>query len=568
MENAEPNPGGTDRKARGVRLLVIILIAVGVGASLLYFFSGPEADRFIEDGLVYLENGEEEAALESFQRALAADPENALVLRQLVELIQPEDQEQALEYLLILSRTEEAQLDDRYELVFLAQDLAEYELAGRELAALTRDFPAEPKVLFLLARQAFVEADRERSLARAREAIAADPEMSRAHLLVAYLQLNSQRISDRIEAKNALFRAAEDDGEAGREALLVLTRSPQLPLFPEDREWLADRLESHPLAMPAFFLTAYSQRIMNNPKQRNELIDEAYERFEDTRPGLLANWLNLLGEGARTLELISIEEALESTELFSARLQAMSQTQNLAGAQEMLDSGPEDFIAPQRRSFLLALLALEKGNEDTFVDHWEDAFTSAEEASDWPVLIQLGRISQSRNDFSKMARAFDAAFATGGLDDVSTVEVWEQWLASHLQKGDLDRALEISREIVERFPNLARATNNYAYLRILLDEDTRDAVREIRGLIEQFGMQPEFTTTLALGEMRLGNESQALEALESEPVDWATEGDASLAIYSAVLAANGQEVRARELVAAIDPQGLLAPEQELIAALR
>jgi hypothetical protein len=117
--------------------------------------------------------------------------------------------------------------------------------------------------------------------------------------------------------------------------------------------------------------------------------------------------------------------------------------------------------------------------------------------------------------------------------------------------------------MVVRWPKDTAISNDLAYLNALLGVDLEKARDTALTLVQAAPHSLPHRTALALAELRLGRAAEAAKVYDGLRIDWQGAAPGAVAVYSAVLRANGRAAEAAPLLAALPAEALRPEEQAL-----
>jgi tetratricopeptide (TPR) repeat protein len=328
---------------------------------------------------------------------------------------------------------------------------------------------------------------------------------------------------------------------------------------------IADALEKHPRARPYHQLLALQVRVQHDPPLMEEFVRQAVERFgkgDDETLAALAAWLNSLGRARKTLELLPLDRAVKSQDLFLRHIDALASLERWDEVKETLIS--ERFpLDPVFQHMYLATARTRLGEATAATNEWQRALEAAANNSD--KLLALANYAEPNhaNDIA------DAAYA-------ETIKLAPNYRAAYAGRlriaeasGRTADAQTLAAEIVKLWPDDAAAKNEDAYLRLLLgasDGAAEAAEREAQVLVAQEPWNWSARATLGLARLRLGKKEEALAVFRNVRAT-GSEPPGALAVRAAILVVTGHEEGARGDARLLGAEYLLPEERALIAPL-
>jgi len=328
---------------------------------------------------------------------------------------------------------------------------------------------------------------------------------------------------------------------------------------------IADALEKHPNAHPAHQLLALQLRVRHDPALTDEYVAQAVDRFgkgDDETLATLAAWLNSLGRARKTLELVSLDRAVQNQALFLQHINALAALERWDEVKETLMS--ERFaLDPVFQHMYLATALSHVGEATAVTNEWQRALEAAANNSD-KLLVLAGYAERNRaNDVA------DAAYAEAISIAPKNRAAYVGRFRLAMAAGHTAEARALAAEIVEFWPDDAAARNEDAYLRLLLgasDGAAEAAEREAQVLVAQEPWNWAARATLGLARLRLGKKEEALAVFRNVRAT-GSEPPGALAVRAAILAATGHEKGARGDAHNLGAEHLLPEERALIAPL-
>jgi Flp pilus assembly protein TadD len=340
---------------------------------------------------------------------------------------------------------------------------------------------------------------------------------------------------------------------------------------------VANALENHPGARPYHKLLALELRARQDPALADQYVADAVQRFGNaarlaqTYQGsadladetilALVTWLNNIGRPAKTLEVLPQELASQRSDLFLQYLNALGGLQRWDEIKGDLMS--ERFpIDPVLQHMYLAVAQTHLGSATGATNEWQRALEVAKTPEKLYVLAKYAE-QNSANDIA------DAAYASSIKIEPKNREAYSGRLRLALAAGHTAEAQKIASEISRIWPDDAAASNQNAYLRLLLGasgEQAEAAERDAQVLAAKEPKSWQARATLGLAYLRLGRKQEAFDAFRGLRVTGA-EPPGALAVRAAILAANGIEEGARNDALLLVAKPLLPEERALIAPL-
>ncbi len=337
------------------------------------------------------------------------------------------------------------------------------------------------------------------------------------------------------------------------------------------REELVRRLETHPLAKAPQKLLAIDLQIQANQKDKEVLIARAIADWKDadaSQLAVLATWLNGKGEFERNLEVIPLDRALQSRELFLQHMDALGALGRWDEIDRLLDS--ERFpLDPVAQHMYLARANAQLGQEAAAKNSWQRALEAA--AGDVGKLITLAEYGE-KNGALDIA---DAAYTRAAAGAPKLRAAQQGRLRTAQAAHDTKRMHIVLAEMLPLWPNDTAIQNDEAYTRLILlpnEPSNMEQLLVIEKLAEKLVQREPASlphrTLLALVRLKQHRPVAALQVYDGINVAPNALTPSALAVHAAVLSANGHTEEARAEMAKVPNESLLPEEQEGTANLR
>lgn len=346
----------------------------------------------------------------------------------------------------------------------------------------------------------------------------------------------------------------------GREALTaIILLASDLPPGDPERDALAARLRSHPLAGAAHKLLADAIRLAGDPRgllaAREEILAEAATwRPEETVAA--AAWL--IGHGLPDLaaDLIPAETAATRRDFMFLRIRALE----AACRFDLLDKElrrPSLPISEPERNLGLAVVAARDDRNSATEAFWARAITTAK--NDPRILLDLAARAEALGWFDKA----EALYEQLSDQPPATAAAFEGLVRIADHRGLAETLPVLERSLFAQ-PGSEPVLTSLLYAKLLLRKHSREDVEKAAALALKNRSMPACRAVLALAFLRENDPANALSALEDLGLDWSKEQPAKSAVFAAALAANGRPDEARSVVAAVGPANFRPEELALI----
>ncbi len=331
-----------------------------------------------------------------------------------------------------------------------------------------------------------------------------------------------------------------------------------IPPLPE----LIDRIDSHPQAKTQHHLLALDLRLAQEPSRRQELIQQAVDRFgaskEDADLATLTGWLYGKGEFDKVLAVLPPARAVGDRALY---LQYLDTLAALGRWPDIRQSIQEKKFAldPMLAQMFLARCAGQLGETDVRDARWHAAVEAA--GKDPGKLLGVGQYALKNGAVNIAADALEAALKIAP-DQRPAHEELVRLLET---TGDTRKLRAAVADMAGRWPQDLSIRNDLAYLDALLNENVDAARSTARELVR---LQPGNLThraTLALADLRLHDALSALDAFNGAEIRQnATLQPRQAAVYAVVLWETSYAREAAQMLKNIPTDRLLPEERELV----
>lgn len=343
-------------------------------------------------------------------------------------------------------------------------------------------------------------------------------------------------------------------------ALYSSDRAERLPL--ETRIQVLKFLADHSLASPEAALSAFNSLISQDPGERSRYLDQAVERFRESHPVLLAEWLNVNNAYAETLEVVPDAMARSDPAAFSARMDALVGERMIEPARALASSAAE-MLDPTARSLTMARIHHMDGEKALAEDALKKAVQSSIDEEQANLLISLGMIAAELAYRDLQQLAFDHAFHLGAVfPDRAAVTYLRQLLSSNR----IAAAEEFSAYCRSLSPDNPLHVNNDCYVQIIQQKNIPESVAAMQAVVTQNPGINVYRGTLALAHLLNDEPRTALNVLEQRQTQANPQSSQQTMILALILAGNDQTGLAENMVAELDQDQLNASEIELLRA--
>ena len=411
----------------------------------------------------------------------------------------------------------------------------------------------------------------------------ADPNATRPEQLRATLNLDKivraggrMFVEDRKKIDDSLVALAAGDDQTSLDALTALGQmalsqpdatKTDLPIAVADLE---HKIDTHPRATITSHLLATDLEISQHNSNRQEIERSAVDRWKNSSNedvAVLGGWLYGHGEFEHELDLIPLNRAVQSRDLFLARIDALAALQRWGEIQKLLESERYP-LEPVVQNMYLALCYTKQGQQISADNSWQRAIESA--AGDLPKLLAVGSLAERNGVASVAATAYDAAAAASP----KSLEAQLGRLRVIRASNDTHKIHSVVADMLKIWPNDPNFQNDELYLRLLLlPADTNPESAELKSIQssaeKMMKDQPNsfpHRTVLALALLKEHQPNSALALYRNLTVTGSAISPSTIAIHAAVLGASGQTDEAKAEAAKVPTDKLLPEEKRLLAS--
>ena len=583
------------RWRRGWRLVVALLVLAGAvylplrGLKDYRSLKIWRARSLAQEAMTHRDDPKQ--AVELFQKAAVHAPNDTVVLRLLADYTEAREDPMALYALRKLVSNGQPTPEDRERLCRLAFDWGHPELADATI--LSQWAEADPATLELrpldfsarwLANRG-QRSEAEKRLRSALEKAGAGREKPLLQFVLSKLLLASpaaQSATDATldeslrllsEAIRATVPPMPMRAEAARLIATTVTREdwhrsvhPELVDFVRKtfEEETAATQKPDPVAALRIRIHRLEFEIALAPARKQSLAKELLDSVaaaEDRQRLMVAKWLNVNALPRMALVVCDATAGQDvREEWFTERLVALFQLQDW-GRMEALLAAPQQPLSAVTKALYLFRIQLQKPAAPEVLNQVRKAISQASDKSEVRDTLHAASVLEKLGEYETASELFSSVqnHPQGGLAArLGIIRCLDPQLE---RSGELVQALE---GLVRLWPQSEEARGSLAYLR-LLDKST---IPEDLALAKEFNRKfPNFLSyrvTAALAWLREKNPSEALKLLQAEALPWPSVLPGWRAVYAAVLAANGKNDEARQIVATFTSQDLRPGERRLL----
>ncbi|MEM7144121.1 MAG: tetratricopeptide repeat protein [Verrucomicrobiota bacterium] len=547
---------------------LFVVVALGLGMwvwkkeSILRRIDQTRVEAMAEDAFGRLEAGDYEAAGKLLRRAFVADSDNPEVLRGVAAYYKLGDPKQAIHALRSLWSQGEATSEDGLNL------LRHYDRMGRLTDAdpfcdeLVERYPEDVEILYEASRLQRRLGRRDAEQALLERVRVLDPDHVGARFAHAVLKVESP-LRDVVEAGHEeILEIAEREDEMGLEALLYLQENREGVLMAEEK--YLDLLRGHPMRERAVrgdvAILEWELALDGTDAEERVMaaLEEWGERHGEEALAPRVHWAIEAGYSEEAADFLDEERLGRMPMLFFLCLDARTKSGDSGAAHELLDTfqrGGRRIPASLGRA---ALYADEKRSQSMIFDELEAAMVMAELERKDMYLVLAGQLATRIGQYKQAIKAFEK------VKDEHPLEAHRGLALLCEKKGDYRGLLSHMIELCELDRGNKMLQSRTAYLRMLLNSETSEAIEYATGVLEENPADSRARIILGLWHHRQGNGSAAVGVCEGIRADALLDGER--AVLAGIYQANGEQGRADELMVSLDEAVLLPEEKAMLSS--
>ena len=545
------------RRRRWIALAIGVLL-LAIAATVTYrWLKTQRADRFAAAGDALVSADKWNDAAVQYRIALQLDPSNYYGLSGAARLASKADRPEALELWQKVQTLPQCTVRDRQDYADLLIKTNRLSLAEKVIDPLLKDNP-DTNTLQLAMRYSRKIGDYANAVEYARIASKRAPDDNAARFQLAELLAQSMDAAEQTEARKILWEIAAKPTVYKKPAVEALATAPQLTS--DERNRLLQELTSLAPKTIKDELLAADIRLQLHPDDAAHIYHEEIDRWQSGKPEEivhLVRWLNAHQQAELVLSTFPIERALEDNQLLLGRLDALATLQRWNDIDDALNRSDVTLDPSVIESFRARTAQERNAILDAEV-HWNHAISLAG-TDPYKLRFVANFAEQSRataaalKAYEQLARFPEQAdLAYHGTQRVSQTS------------GDTTTQRTAMSKISARSPDDPNATDQLAYLNLLLGEDVDKNLAVAKKLAEQYPNRLSYRVTAALGYLRQHDPASALAQFNAPaPIDWKRTLPAWRAVYAAALLASDRNEEARDIIKTIPRDRLNPQEREL-----
>lgn len=388
-------------------------------------------------------------------------------------------------------------------------------------------------------------------------------------LLRAKILLDLNTTASLIQAKVNLRIAARGHGAISREALRLLAFTPNIPLFANDRLWLAHELREHAASDPEMGVIAADFELSAKPEKRDALIASVLKNYGNAAPAATAAWLFNIQAFPELKALLNSEtgQKLSSKTRWQYELELALALDDYEAVQTLLNEAPSDTsIEETERLTLLAVAETKLSAESsTAADAWQNAFEAASQQRNLDAVVSLAKVAAQVQWWTKSQEAYEAAIDLN-TDPAIRAQLLTDKITVDLSLQDTATALQDVKQLLEIYPQHSVMLNNLYYLSTLLNQPPPQPMQYPSEKLSK-ELDGYIWSTYAFYQWRAGNAQAARDALAKLPAKYRTQPSSQLVAMLVAMDVDDLET-ARTLAKQISPNALLPEEKQLLEQAR
>ena len=538
---------------------VVVLVLLCWGG--FRFYRGWEEGHLVRRASAVLSGGDFKIASLNARRVLQLNPENADAMRLMAEIAEKSNERSAVDWRRKVLQLRPHSVDDALALARSALRVKDFDTARRTIEGLGDAATENPEFHAASARVA--EARKDFSAAEAHWAKAAElaPGETRHRLLLALVRLGLPETAKRESALTVLKQLRADPSQQATATRALLLDGIAHRQESKDVLSLAQELQAYP---DAFFndriLYLDLLRQVRDPAYDNYLLRLKLEtRSRPADVATLLSWMarNRMHEGALEFTKTLPADDVSRWPVPLAIAEAYAQAKDWVELEKMTRKSAWSAHEFLRRAYLARALR-EQGK--TFAA--EQEFTAAQkEAASKPLVLSI--LTRTVADWGWQREAVELLWALTRNSDTRASAL--QTLYEHyIKAGDTSGLYRALTKLAELNPDDARIQNNLAQVSLLLGVDTDHARKAAAELTNRDPSNPAYASTHAFSLLSKGDVKGALQVMDRLNED--QRRDPSVATYyGLVLAAAGENERAREFLTRSSGAKLLPEEKAMVA---
>jgi tetratricopeptide (TPR) repeat protein len=379
--------------------------------------------------------------------------------------------------------------------------------------------------------------------------------------------------ADRKQIDDRLVALAAGDDQPSLDALAAIAQrelaapNEAKKTSPMPVDELIRKIDNHPRVTISYKLLAADLEISQQPDKRPEIEQRTIAQCKKSSNEDLVTcgaWLFRNAEYQRELEMIPIDRAVQTRELFLQHVAALAALKRWDEIQKLLE-GERYPLDPVIQNMYLAHCYAEQRQQVSADNSWQRAVENA--AGDLNKLLILGSYAEKNGADLVAATAYEAAVASSP----KSREAQLGRLRAARADSDTRKIYVILNELLKIWPNDPNLQNDEAYVRLLLlpantkpdSADLKSIESTAENLVRGQPNSLPHRTVLALALLKENRPYTALDLYRNLIISREAVSPSTMAVHAAVLAASGQPEPAKDEIKKI-PAGKLLPEERAL----
>ncbi len=296
-------------------------------------------------------------------------------------------------------------------------------------------------------------------------------------------------------------------------------------------------------------------------EKKSVIVSAMIARFGDYYPEELADWLRRQGEVemAYAHARAGYEDG-HDRELLPLLVDLATTSGDFEAAESYL-AAYETADRPLHRDLLDIRIELARGDRESAGRVWDRAWERATGEQRVPAMSLLCQLAVGMRDFERAHASYEPLVTNGIRVGKETFYFIAH---SELQQARLEAARAVFDQASVFYPDAPEFVNDRTYLSLLLRDSDRRMLEAMEKLVEAHPGNTYFQFTLALSYLVHDFRQEALETIRRIDFQPDSLPESSRAIYAAVLSANDLRGPARQILAHVNRDALLADERTLL----
>jgi len=573
--------------------LSLVVLALMYMRPLHRMYKTKRAEGLVQDARRFADKGDVVTAVMTAQEAYRIAPEFEPGIRlnaQLLTSIGAGYSQKAIYYWELLGRDGTATLDDHKGMVRALLRSGREKEARQQMEMLIKDHPTDASLLEL-AREVWGQQQTTGIVLEAlKKYVKAHPEDRAAAQQLANIQIQSGVANEAGDGRKSLWELAQNQDQPGLDALRNLADLKEIDI--DERKRLAALLDAHPLANGWDRTKALTQRVLLNPENANQLIDELAGKFATARGAELEPFIRWLvehkeyGRVVNRLDISTIKKRTEDQPLLLNYLNAITMLGRIAELERLVNDREVLLKASVRAFYQVHLGLIKRVDRDTMQRLLTAARVTALNDGQPELLLQIAFYCMDKlHDHYSIAEQCYTDLTTSLVSQRYERFAYEQMMICCRHAGHTDTLASASARASERWPDDMTFLETTLYVNLLRGHEVETTLERAVRLLEASPEDPMRKIVCAFGYYRLGDFNSAIRHLQGTNLKALTTGRTAAAegpsvTFAQILMAAGPQMVAggdvalfrKQLASVLDPikdnAPLLPEERRTLLALR